>query len=145
MIDFIVNCWAHLSPQSSFKFIENKWFLFHLCMPSIAWIIKHSLINLQSKNTHKSYRRKCLQCCGCVWWSEALSHHKAGRRPRHSYPTGSVKSIHTGFTVDTHGVLQAADADPSSSELSSDIQASPLIGHIFIIVTVFGFIVAIAF
>ena len=63
----------------------------------------------------------------------------------HSYPVGSVISIHTGFTVDTHGVLQAANANPSSSELSSNIQASPLIGHIFIIVTVFGFIVAIAF
>ena len=76
--------------------------------------------------------------------SQLLPHGVCNIHP-HSHPVGSVISIHTGFTVNTHGVLQAANANPSSSELSSNIQASPLIGHIFIIVTVFGFIVAIAF
>lgn len=62
---------------------------------------------------------------------------------KHSYVVWSEISIDTGFTVDSHGVLQAADAHPASSELSRGIQASPLICNISIIVTVLGFIVTI--
>lgn len=57
----------------------------------------------------------------------------------------SVISIDAGFTVDAHGVLQAVDANSASLELPGSIQTPLLICHIFIIVTVFGFIVAIAF
>ena len=42
VLGFIVNCWTYLSPQLSFKFVENKWFLFHLCTSQIALIIKGS-------------------------------------------------------------------------------------------------------
>lgn len=57
----------------------------------------------------------------------------------------SVIPIDAGFTVDAHGVLQAVDANSASLELPGSIQTPLLICHIFIIVTVFGFIVAIAF
>lgn len=73
MIDFILNCWAHLSPQSNFKFFENKWFLFHLCMPSIAWIIKDSPINIQSNKEYSQMLQKemspALGLCVVVWGS----------------------------------------------------------------------------
>lgn len=55
----------------------------------------------------------------------------------------SIISINTGLTVDSHGVLQAVCANPSSSELSSSIQTLLLLCNTFIIVTVFGFIVTI--
>lgn len=64
---------------------------------------------------------------------------------KYTYFMWSIIPIHTGFTIDSHGVLQAIDANPTSSELPSCVQASLLIGDIFIIVTVFGFIVTITF
>lgn len=61
------------------------------------------------------------------------------------YLVWSVISIDTGFTIDSHGILQAIDANSSSSVLSSNIQTFLLIGNTFIIVAVFRFIVAITF
>lgn len=68
-----------------------------------------------------------------------------GCRKKHTYFVRSVVPIDAGLTVDPRGVLQAVDANPSPTVLPSSVQTPLLLCNILVIVTVFGFIVTIAF
>ena len=57
----------------------------------------------------------------------------------------SVILVNTGLTVDPCGVLGAVDTNPSTAVLPGCVKASPLLCNIVVIVTVFGFIVTVAF
>lgn len=68
-----------------------------------------------------------------------------GCRKKHTYLVRSVKLINTRLAVDSCGVLQAVDANPPSNVLPSHVQTSLLLCNVLVVVTVFGFIVTIAF
>lgn len=57
----------------------------------------------------------------------------------------SVILVDTGFTVDPCGILRAVDTNPSSTVLPGSVQASPLLCNTAVIVTIFGFVVTVAF
>lgn len=67
------------------------------------------------------------------------------RRKKHTYLVRSVILIHTGLAVDPCGVLPAVDTNAPSNVLPSPVQTSLLLCDVLVIVTVFGFIVTVAF
>jgi hypothetical protein len=62
-----------------------------------------------------------------------------------TYLVRSVILVDTGFTVDPCGILRAVDTNPSSTVLPGSVQASPLLCNTAVIVTIFGFVVTVAF
>ena len=66
-------------------------------------------------------------------------------RKKHTYLVRPVILIDTGLAVDPCGVLLAVDTNAPSNVLPSHVQTSLLLCNVLVVVTVFGFIVTIAF
>lgn len=64
---------------------------------------------------------------------------------QHTHFVRSVILVDAGFTVDACGVLLTVHAHPSSTVLPGGVHASLLLRHVLVVVTVFGFIVTVAF